>query len=103
MPTVTIHISPEVLSRLTAADAGPVEIVVTLATETANDIKEVPVVPSGPLAGLLTSGLLKPGTPLRLVQTRANRSANATVLGNGSITDGRTLADLRDELEDGDQ
>ncbi|WP_170990790.1 DUF4357 domain-containing protein [Herbidospora galbida] len=88
--------------------------------------------PIGPLAGLLTSGLLEPGTRLRLVQTRANRSANATVLANGSITvegksraysspskaasavtgtpangwvlwrvpDGRTLDELRDELED---
>ncbi|WP_214104502.1 DUF4357 domain-containing protein [Acrocarpospora catenulata] len=134
MPTITIHLAPEVISRLTTPDAGPIEVTISL-TETTALIQEPPVVPAGPLAGLLTSGLLKAGTPLRLVQTRANRSANATVLANGSILvegktraysspskaasavtgtpangwvlwrvpDGRTLDDLRDQLEEGDQ
>ena len=135
MPTITIHISPEVISRLTATDVGHLEVSVDLAPDTANKQRERPVVPTGPLAGLMMSGLLKPETPLHLFQARANRSANATVLANGSIAvegksraysspskaasavtgtpangwalwrvpDGRTLADLRDELEDSNE
>ncbi|GAA3695361.1 hypothetical protein GCM10022224_071280 [Nonomuraea antimicrobica] len=86
MPTITLHIAPEVVSRLLEADAGPVNLTVNLAEGgSAGTLSEPPVVPTGPLAPLLTSGLLKPGTQLRLEQKRASRTANATVLANGSI------------------
>ncbi|WP_240776859.1 DUF4357 domain-containing protein [Nonomuraea basaltis] len=81
-----ISVTMNVYSRLLESDAGPINLAINLSDEgSAGDLTEPPVVPTGPLAPLLISGLLKPGTQLRLEQKRASRAANATVLANGSI------------------
>ncbi|QWB25011.1 MULTISPECIES: DUF4357 domain-containing protein [Streptomyces] len=131
MPTIVLHLPHDLLSKLAAAGPdGTVELSLDVRTGEPGQPEEAPQ-PSGPLAPLLRTGLLAPGTRLHLHQPRANRSATATVHADGTLTvegkltpfrspskaafavtqsqangwltwrlaDGRTLDDLRDELE----
>ena len=83
---LVLTVDPDVLSNL--AGAGPdetVELTVSVATAIPR-AKKLKVRPSGPLAPLLRTGLLKSGDRLYFQQPRADRAAFATVRADGSLT-----------------
>lgn len=135
MPTIQITIDPSVVDALTSA--GPetaVTLTVTVGSAATPPAVAAPaeVAPRGPLAPLLSGGVLRAGDRLLFRQPRAKRVAYATVRPDGRLnvdgkptpfaspsraasaitgsqingwtlwyreSDGRTLAQLRDQLE----
>ncbi|WP_406092090.1 DUF4357 domain-containing protein [Kitasatospora purpeofusca] len=85
MATLSIHFDPAVIARLVSA-SGDDTVHVTLSLgEGAAFAQTAPVVPQGPLAGLMRAGLLEPETVLTFRQRRANRSGRATVTADGQL------------------
>ncbi|KQX36251.1 hypothetical protein ASD97_22560 [Streptomyces sp. Root63] len=85
MATLSIHFDPAVIARLMSA-SGDDAIHVTLSLgEGAASAQTAPVIPQGPLAGLMRAGLLEPGTVLTFRQRRANRLGRAVVTAEGQL------------------
>ncbi|MEU5288688.1 DUF4357 domain-containing protein [Streptomyces sp. CA-278952] len=85
MATLSIHFDPAVIARLVSA-SGDDAIHVTLSLgEGAVSAQAAPVIPQGPLAGLMRAGLLEPGTVLTFRQRRANRLGRAVVTAEGQL------------------
>ncbi|MFE9019972.1 DUF4357 domain-containing protein [Streptomyces sp. NPDC007808] len=85
MATLSIHFDPAVIARLVSA-SGDDTIHVTLSLgEGAASAQTAPVIPQGPLAGLMRAGLLEPGAVLTFRQRRANRSGRAVVTADGQL------------------
>ncbi|MGW6309085.1 DUF4357 domain-containing protein [Streptomyces niveus] len=91
MATLSIHFDPAVIARLASAN-GDDTVHVTLSLGGGSAIASAtPVIPHGPLAGLMQAGLLKPDTVLAFHQRRANRSGRAVVTADGQlIVDGHS-------------
>lgn len=91
MATFSIHFDPAVIARLTSA-SGDDTIHVTLSLGGGSAVAPpAPVIPHGPLAGLMQAGLLTPATVLTFHQRRANRSGRAVVTADGQlIVDGHS-------------
>lgn len=135
MPTIQVTFDPSVVDAITSG--GP-ETIVSLTVAVGNEVPPSAVVqpakiaPRGPLAPLLSGGMLSAGDRLQFRQPRAKRVAYATVRADGRLnvdgkptpfaspsraasaitgsqingwtlwyreSDGRTLAQLRDQLE----
>ncbi|NJP42601.1 restriction system modified-DNA reader domain-containing protein [Actinacidiphila epipremni] len=85
MATLSIHFDPAVIARLVSASTDDT-VHVTLALGGGEPpVKAAPVIPHGPLAGLMRAGLLKPDTVLTFRQRRANRSGRAVVTADGQL------------------
>ncbi|MBQ1108463.1 DUF4357 domain-containing protein [Streptomyces anulatus] len=85
MATLSIHFDPAVIARLVSA-SGDDAIHVTLSLgEGPASAQTAPVIPQGPLAGLMRAGLLEPGTVLTFRQRRANRLGRAVVTAEGQL------------------
>lgn len=85
MATLSIHFDPAVIARLVSA-SGDDTVHVTLSLgEGAASAQVAPVIPQGPLAGLMRAGLLEPGTVLTFRQRRANRLGRAVVTAEGQL------------------
>ncbi|MEU8096059.1 restriction system modified-DNA reader domain-containing protein [Streptomyces rubiginosohelvolus] len=85
MATLSIHFDPAVIARLVSA-SGDDTVHVTLSLgEGAASTQAAPVIPQGPLAGLMRAGLLEPGTVLTFRQRRANRLGRAVVTAEGQL------------------
>ncbi|MGI5195646.1 DUF4357 domain-containing protein [Streptomyces sp. CA-288835] len=83
--TLTIHFDPEVLAHIAAVGAeGAVEVNVSLGGG-AGTAKATSAPPIGPLAPLMTAGLLRANDVLTFRQTRAKRSAKAIVQPDGQL------------------
>ncbi|MCX5434001.1 DUF4357 domain-containing protein (plasmid) [Streptomyces sp. NBC_00257] len=91
MATLSIHFDPAVIATLTSA-SGDDTIHVTLSLGGGSPAAPAtPVIPHGPLAGLMQAGLLAPDTVLTFHQRRANRSGHAVVTAEGQlIVDGHS-------------
>ncbi|MFJ4595995.1 MULTISPECIES: DUF4357 domain-containing protein [unclassified Kitasatospora] len=91
MATLSIHFDPAVIARLVSA-SGDDTVHVTLSLgEGAVSAQAAPVIPQGPLAGLMRADLLEPGTVLTFRQRRANRSGRAVVTADGQlVVDGQS-------------
>ncbi|MFJ2590962.1 DUF4357 domain-containing protein (plasmid) [Streptomyces sp. NBC_00376] len=91
MATLSIHFDPAVIATLTSA-SGDDTIHVTLSLGGGSAAAPAtPVIPHGPLAGLMQAGLLAPDTVLSFHQRRANRSGRAVVTAEGQlIVDGHS-------------
>ncbi|MFJ4869136.1 DUF4357 domain-containing protein [Streptomyces sp. NPDC088757] len=85
MATLSIHFDPAVVARLVSA-SGDDTVHVTLSLGGgAAPTQVAPVIPHGPLAGLMRAGLLEPDTVLTFRQRRANRSGRAVVTADGQL------------------
>ena len=94
MPTVHITFDSDVIDSITAA--GP-DGSVSLTINVSAALTKPPtpsassVTPRGPLAPLLLAGRLHPGDRLRFEQSRAGRTAYATVRADGKLkVDGKS-------------
>lgn len=85
MATLSIHFDPAVIARLVSV-SGDDTVHVTLSLGGgAVSAQVAPVIPQGPLAGLMRADLLEPGTVLTFRQRRANRSGRAVVTADGQL------------------
>lgn len=91
MATLSIHFDPAVIARLVSAGGDDtIHVTLSLGGGTAA-AQAAPVIPHGPLAGLMRAGLLEPDTVLAFHQRRANRSGRAVVTADGQlIVDGHS-------------
>ncbi|MGW7468634.1 restriction system modified-DNA reader domain-containing protein [Streptomyces xantholiticus] len=85
MPTLSILFESDIFAHLAKAGSDDT-IHVTLALGGgAGAAAPVPVVPRGPLAGIMKAGLLEPGTVLTFHQPRVNRKGRAVVTADGQL------------------
>jgi len=91
MATLSIHFDPAVIASLTSASSDDtIHVTLSLGGGTPA-APATPVIPHGPLAGLMQAGLLAPGAVLSFHQRRANRSGRAVVTAEGQlIVDGHS-------------
>lgn len=85
MPTFNILLDREILQIAMEQDE-PIEINLKLEPPEGPGLPTPqPIRPRGPLANLMTSGLLSAGDRLNFSQPRANRTATATVRPDGGL------------------
>ncbi|MFD9795513.1 DUF4357 domain-containing protein [Streptomyces sp. NPDC059070] len=85
MATLSIHFDPAVLAHLLTAGTDDT-IHVTLALGGGDSpAPQAPVIPHGPLAGLMKAGVLQEGTVLSFRQRRAGRQGRAVVTADGQL------------------
>lgn len=91
MPTLSIHFESNIFAHLGKAGADDT-VHVTLTLGGGDSVAaSVPVIPRGPLAGIMKAGLLQPGTVLTFHQPRVNRKGRAVVTADGQlIVDGHS-------------
>ncbi|MBF8172783.1 DUF4357 domain-containing protein [Streptomyces olivaceus] len=85
MPTLSMHFEPDIFAHLVKAGADDT-VHVTLTLGGGGSVAApVPVIPRGPLAGLMKAGLLESGTVLMFHQPRVNRKGRAVVTADGQL------------------
>lgn len=86
MPTVSIHFDAALLAHLTAASGDDtVHVTLSLGGGEERPAAVSAVVPKGPLAALMNTGLLEPGTVLTFRQPRTGRAGRAVVTADGQL------------------
>lgn len=85
MTTLNINLDPSVIAHLSNAGATDVISISITLGEKAMEPVAVTSRPTGPLASLMTAGLLKANDKLAFYQRRAKRTGRATVTPDGQL------------------